>query len=107
MTDRPAAITGTVSDASGQPTSAYSMVAFSTDRALWTVPRRVSSITRLSSDGRFTITGLPPGEYFLAALTDLDPAQLSDPSFLESLVAAAVKVAIGEGERKVQDFRIR
>ena len=107
MTDRPTEVTGTVSEASGQPTSAYSIVAFSTDRALWTVPRRVSSITRLSSDGRFTIIGLPPGEYYLAALTELDPAQLGDPSFLESLVPAAVKLAIGEGERKVQDFRIR
>jgi hypothetical protein len=38
---------------------------------------------------------------------DLDPAQLGEASFLESLVAAAVKVAIAEGERKVQDFRIR
>jgi hypothetical protein len=82
-------------------------VAFSTDRALWTVPRRVSSVTRLSSDGRFTITGLPPGEYYLAVSADLDPVELSDPAFLESLVAAAIRVAIVEGERKVQDYRIR
>jgi len=107
ITDRPTAITGTIFDAAGQPTSEYSMVAFSTDRALWTVPRRVSSVTRLSSDGRFTITGLPPGEYYLAVSADLDPVELSDPAFLESLVAAAIRVAIVEGERKVQDYRIR
>jgi len=107
MTDRPTELTGTVSDATGQPTSEYSIVAFSTDRTLWTVPRRVSSVARLSSDGRFTITGLPPGEYYLAARTDLDPTQLGEVSFLESLVSAAMKVAIGEGERKVQDYRIR
>ena len=71
------------------------------------MPRRVSSVTRLSSDGRFTITGLPPGEYHLAVSADLDPAQLGEASFLESLVAAAVKVTIAEGERKVQDYRIR
>lgn len=107
MTDRPAVLTGTIFDATGQPTSEYSIVAFSTDRALWTSPRRVSSVTRLSSDGRFTITGLPPGEYYLAVSADLDPAHLGEASFLESLVSAAVKVAITEGERKVQDFRIR
>jgi Carboxypeptidase regulatory-like domain len=107
MTDRPAVVTGTILDASGQPTSEYSIVAFSTDRALWSVPRRVSSVTRLSSDGRFTITGLPPGEYYLAVSADLDPAQLGEVSFLESLVAAAEKITIAEGERKVQDFRIR
>jgi len=107
MTDRPTALTGTIFDASGQPTSEYSIVAFSTDRALWSVPRRVSSVARLSSDGRFTITGLPPGEYYLAVKADFDPAQLGEASFLESLVPAAVTVALGEGERKVQDFRIR
>lgn len=107
ITDRPTVLTGTIVDAAGQPTSEYSIVAFSTDRALWTVPRRVSSVARLSSDGRFTITGLPPGEYYLAVSTDLDPAQLGEASFLESLVAAAVIVPIAEGERKVQDFRIR
>ena len=107
ITDRPTAITGTIFDAAGQPTSEYSIVAFSTERALWTVPRRVSSVTRLSSDGRFTITGLPPGEYYLAVSADLDPAELSDAAFLESLVSAAIRVAIAEGERKVQDFRIR
>ena len=82
-------------------------MAFSTDRALWNVPRRVSSVARLSSDGRFTITGLPPGEYYLAVSADLDPGQLGDASFLESLLPAAVTVVLGEGERKVQDFRIR
>lgn len=107
ITDRPTVLTGTIFDATGQPTSEYSIVAFSTDRALWTVPRRVSSVTRLSSDGRFTITGLPPGEYYVAVSADLDPAQLGEASFLESLVAAAVNVTIAEGERKVQDYRIR
>jgi hypothetical protein len=107
MTDRPTALTGTIVDASGQPTSAYSIVAFSTDRALWSVPRRVSSVTRLSSDGRFTITGLPPGEYYLAVSADLDPVQLGEASFLESLLPAAVTVTLGEGERKVQDYQIR
>jgi len=108
MTDKPTELTGTVSDASGKPTSEYSMLAFSTDRALWTTaPRRVSGAARLSSDGRYRIGGLPPGEYYLAAITDFDPAQLDDPSFLESLIPRAVKVVIGEGERKVSDYQIR
>jgi hypothetical protein len=107
-TDRPTELTGMVSDASGRPTSEYSMLAFSTDRALWTTaPRRVSGAARLSSDGRYRISGLPPGEYYLAAMTDFDPTQLDDPSFLESLISRAVKVVIGEGERKVSDYQIR
>jgi hypothetical protein len=108
LTDRPTELTGTVSDASGQPTSDYSMFAFTTDRALWTTaPRRISSAVRLSSDGKYRIVGLPPGEYYVTAITDFDPAQLSDSSFLESLISTSAKVTLGEGERKTQDYSLK
>ena len=108
MTDQPTELTGTVLDASGKPTSEYSMLAFSTERALWTTsPRRVSVAGRLSSDGRYRIAGLPPGEYHLVVVTEVSPTDLDDPAFLESLIPAAVKVALGEGERKVQDYKVR
>jgi hypothetical protein len=100
LTSRPTELAGTLSDAAGRPTSEYSMLAFSTDRALWTVPRRVSGAVRLSSDGRYRIVGLPPGDYYVTAISDFEPAQLGDPSFLESLVSASAKVTLGEGERK-------
>jgi len=108
MTNQPTEITGTVLDAAGRPTSEYSMLAFSTDRTHWTTsPRRLSGAARLSSDGRYRISGLPPGEYYLAVITDASPGELDDPSFLESLIPKAVKVVLGEGERKVQDYQIR
>ena len=108
MTDQPTELTGTVYDASGKPTSDYSVLAFSTERALWTTsPRRASVAGRLSSDGRYRISGLPPGEYYLAVITDVSPGDVDDPSFLESLIPTAVKVVLGEGERKVQDYKVR
>lgn len=108
MTDEPTELTGTVFDASGKPTSEYAVLAFSAERAYWTTsPRRVSSAARLSSDGRYRISGLPPGEYYLVVLSDFDPAQLDDPPFLEALIARAMKVALGEGERKTQDYKVR
>jgi protocatechuate 3,4-dioxygenase beta subunit len=108
MTDKTTALTGTVLDAAGQPTSEYSMLVFSADRTHWTTAsRRVSGAARLSSDGHYRISGLPPGEYYLTVITDVIPGQLDDPSFLESLIPRAVKVVMGEGERKVQDYRIR
>jgi len=105
LTDRPSELSGTLSDADGRPTSEYSMLAFSTDRSLWTVPRRVSGAVRLSSDGRYRIVGLPPGEYYVTAITDFEPMQLGDASFLESLVSASAKVTLGEGERKTFDLK--
>src|SRR4029079_19217263 len=108
MTDRPTEITGTVSDGAGRPTLEDSMFPLSTNRALSaTPPPRLSGAARLSSDGRYRIVGLPPGEYYLTAMNDFDPTQLDDPSLLESLIPVAVKVAIGEGERKVSDYQIK
>ena len=42
----------------------------------------------------------------MTAITDFDPAQLGDPSFLESLVPASAKVTLGEGERKELNLKI-
>jgi hypothetical protein len=52
------------------------------------------------------VTGLPPGEYRIAALVDVAPGEINDPAFLEQIVAASVKVTLAEGERKTQDLRI-
>ena len=107
LTDQPAEITGIVLDQLGRPTPEYAIVVFSTDRAHWsTAPRRVSGVVKAGSDGRFTATGLPPGEYFLTALTDPDPSQLRDPSFLEQLAASAIRLTLAEGEKKVQDVKL-
>jgi hypothetical protein len=108
VTDRPTELSGQLTDASGHPTSEYSILAFATDRSLWTsAPRRVSGAVRLSSDGRYRITGLPAGDYYLAAIVDFDPVQLGDPSFLESLIGASAKFTLSDGERKTQDLHLR
>ncbi len=107
LTDQPAEITGIVLDQLGRPTPEYAIVVFSTDRAHWsTAPRRVSGAVKAGSDGRFTVTGLPPGEYFLTVLIDPDPSQLRDPSFLEQLASSAIRVTLAEGEQKVQDVKL-
>ena len=107
LTDRPAEISGTLFDELGRPAPEYAVVVFSTDRAHWaSAPRRTSGVVKLGSDGRFHVSGLPPGEYFLTALADLDPAELGDAVVLEQLAAASLKLTLAEGERKVQDFKI-
>lgn len=55
---------------------------------------------------RFVVRDLPAGDYLIAALTDLEPSDLVDLSFLERLAAGAVPVHLDEGERKIQDLRI-
>jgi hypothetical protein len=106
MSDKRPSVSGTLSTPAGRPASGYFLVAFPADRAAWRWPSRRIMSTRPATSGAFEFTDLPPGEYRVAVLTDLDAADLGDPAFLDTLAAAAVTVILGEGERKTQDLRI-
>jgi hypothetical protein len=57
-------------------------------------------------DGRYAVADLPPGEYFLNALSDVDPDDWLVPAFLETLVPSSIRITIGDGEKKVQNLRV-
>lgn len=107
LSDRVTEISGQLQDQLGRPAPEYSVLVFSSDRTHWLVsPRRTSGIVRLGSDGRYLVRGLPPGEYVLCVVTDVEPPMLQDAAFLEQLAAAGLKLALGEGEKKRQDLKI-
>jgi hypothetical protein len=107
FTDVSTEVTGVLYDGANRPTSDLSIVLFAADRAMWFAgSRRVRPPVRPASDGRFTFSGLAPGEYYLAALTDVSAADLSNPQFLEQVAPAAVRIAVAAGEKKTQDLRI-
>ena len=58
-------------------------------------------------DGKFTLRNLLPGEYLLAAVTDIDNGEWLDPAFLDQIAPNALKLSLAEGEKKTQDIRIR
>jgi hypothetical protein len=62
---------------------------------------------KLDSRGSYRISGLPPGTYYLSAVTDAEPSELADPSFLEQLAAASLTFTLKEGEVKVQDIKMK
>jgi hypothetical protein len=62
--------------------------------------------TRPDTAGRFTVRGLPPGSYRIAALTDVEPDEWQSPEFLATLVPSSIAITLGPGERKHQDLRI-
>ena len=61
---------------------------------------------RADTSGAWILRDVPPGDYLVAALTDLAPEELADPTFLEQLLPNAVKVTVSDGENKTQDLRI-
>ena len=107
LTDRPTELTGTLLDAAGKPAPPqYFIVAFPVDRTHWRPESRRIRFTRPGNTGSFRIADLPPGEYYVCAMTDLEQELLFTPGYLEPLVAASIKLAFGDGEKKVQDLKI-
>jgi len=106
FTDRATDLTGTVLDAQGHPSSAVAIVAFPTNRALWTDGSRRTKSSQPATNGVFDIPALPPGEYYVAAVPDFDPSELGDPSFLEEISALAMKVSLADGEQRRLDLKM-
>jgi uncharacterized protein (DUF2141 family) len=106
LSDRRSSLSGSLQTSSRQPAVDYTVIAFTANRDWWTQPFRRVQAARPGTDGKFAFQDLPPGEYFLAALTDVEPDEWRDAAFLEQLVGASALVTIGEGEQRVQDLRI-
>ena len=111
-TDQFQELSGRLQSRSGAPASDYTIIVFPEDKAYWLHRSRRIVTTRPGTDGRFTLSGagpttLPPGRYLLAAVTDLGRDEEFDPAFLGQLVPAAVPIALGPGEKKVQDLAIK
>jgi hypothetical protein len=106
FTDRLSTLSGTVIDAAGRPTAAFPIVVFSTNRETWTMGSRRVQRARPATDGKYSIAGLPPGEYFLCAAFELSEERLYDPSFLEQLAAGGIVIKLGDGEKRTQDLKL-
>jgi hypothetical protein len=107
LSRRTTMLSGRFSTETGAPVIDYTLVVFPEDRALWHAhsPRIVS--TRPSAEGRFTIVGLPPGAYRLAAVDDVLEEELKTSSWLESIHDAAVRITMTAGQETRQDLRVR
>ena len=106
LTDKATELSGVLQMASGAPVSDVFVIAYAADRGLWGSGARRVQAVRPAVDGRYTMSGLPPGDYLLAAVLDIDPDDWNDPVFLEQLVPASIKLTLGEGEKKTQHLRI-
>jgi hypothetical protein len=106
-TDQITDLSGRLIDGKEQPVAGYFVVLIPTNRSAW-IPgsRRLRFPARTSPDGRYRVANLPPGEYFMVALTEFEQQDLYDPTFLEQLAAAAFKITLAEGEKKTMDLKI-
>jgi hypothetical protein len=122
LTDRPTELAFRVVDERGQPTREYVAVIFPVDKSRWsegsscvrtyapsplidqlpTPPKSVPTAPRVRRD---SVRGLPAGEYYVAAVDDVDHEDARDPALLEHLARAAVRVTLGDGSGVEVDVR--
>jgi hypothetical protein len=108
FSDRIGAIEGTLTDSAGRAAPEYFILAFPVDHAAWTtVSRRIVPPARPGTDGRYRLSGLLAGDYYLAVVTSMDTEDGSDPAFLEALVPSAIRISVASGETTRQDLRVQ
>jgi uncharacterized protein (DUF2141 family) len=106
FTDRQTELTGVVTNDKNEPAPEYTLIVFPADARYWTGPARRIQSARPATDGRYTFRNLPPGDYRLAPVFDLEPGATSDAGFLQQLEASALRVTLQPGEKKSQDMKI-
>jgi hypothetical protein len=96
FTDQPSRVNGLVRDDLGRPDPGAAVIVFPRD-GIWTnlgaSARRIRLI-RPSRTGQFTLTGLPPGRYNIAAIDDASVSHWQDPAFLRRLAGVATDVTL-------------
>ena len=107
VTDRLTEISGTLTDAAGRPGADETVVIAAADDRFWTPGSRRIAFTRTRADGQYVFRNLPPGDYMVAVVTDLEFGMQYDVEFLKTLAAAgSTRVTLAEGEKLLRDLRV-
>ena len=107
LTNRSGTIAGMVIGRSGVPSADCRLIVFAADKKLWTPNSRYFRIGSPDKEGRFKVSGLPPGTYSVVALERLDaPLPFNDPDFLQRLSPNADTVTLADGESRTINLRI-
>jgi protocatechuate 3,4-dioxygenase beta subunit len=111
VTDAVITITDQISTLTGKLESPavaadYTLILFASDSRYWRPLSRRILTSRVAGDGTYVFPNVPPGDYWLAPVDDVEPGEWFDASFLQRIEPAAIKVTIGEGEKKTEDLRV-
>jgi len=66
---------------------------------------RVAQWVRPDQAGRFTVDGLAPGVYLIAAVDQVTDDQWSNTEYLDELRPRATRVTLGDGEKRTMTLQ--
>ena len=100
FTDKISGLSGTVRDARGTGAADITVIAFPSDEKLWLPQSRQIVTARTDASGAYKLTAMPPGDYLVVAVDDVEPGEWFDPAFLDQMKDRATTVKVSEGEQK-------
>ena len=106
LTNKVAIVSGLVTNDRGQPAQQYTAIVFAQDKDKWTPGTRYQGIGRADQDGRFKISGLPSGDYYVIAVDRVEQGQWTDPEYLESIRPNAKSFSLLDGETRTVDLKL-
>ena len=98
VTDAASEVSGVVHNARNLPVANTGVLVFPRAPLFWMRTGRRMRAACTDGDGRFTVAGLPAGEYFAVASPDLDEADLGRRDRLQALQASAVSFRLESDE---------
>jgi len=106
FTDKLTEINGIVTTDQGVPVPDLTVLAFTTDPALWRPQSRQIMTARPDQTGKFRIRGLPPGDYYLTTVDPAEQGEWFEASYLDDHRAGAARITLSDGDTKTHDFKI-
>jgi hypothetical protein len=111
FSDRPTTISGTVHLSGASTTTEVDavIIAFPSNFTGWIDQGMSNRRTRTANTGKngaYALTGLPPGDYLIAAVAAENVSTIRDMKFYEALARVGSHVTVAEGEKKSLDFTL-
>ncbi len=103
-------ISGRVVDDRNAPVAGCPVFVLPVDRTRWFRQSQWMKLARTTDDGAFSMTGLPPGAYRIAAVRTLGgaPEYVDDwqsPDVLEAVFSLGTAITLGEGEQSTRALK--
>jgi hypothetical protein len=106
-TSKQTEITGGVTASNGSALKDYTVVVFSDDPQLWSLPfTRWVNGTRPDQEGRFRVRNLPAGSYDIVAVDYIEAGAWGDPELLDRLKSHAKRITLSEGGSERVDLKL-
>jgi hypothetical protein len=106
VTDRVTAMSGELTDGKGTPTADGTVIVFAAGSEKRFEGSRFVRAARPDQRGRYSIKGLPPGEYLAVAVDYVEDGGWNEPEYLESLRSRAQKVTLDVSEPRTLTLTI-